>query len=64
MQELNYVGTQVNLDAVKALAGFYEAGDHDDSEFAVAVIMLRDFESEMTDRFGYTRLFTDRVSRR
>jgi len=57
MQVRNFVGKRVCLDEVKAMAGesrFYEAGDHDDTELAVAVLMLRDFECEMTDRFGNT----------
>jgi len=57
MQVRNFVGKPVCLDAVKAMVGescFYEAGDHDESEFTVAVLMLHDFESEMTDRFGYS----------
>jgi len=57
MQVRNFVGKRVCLDAVKTMAGescFYEAGEHDDTEFAVAVIMLRNFESELTDRFGFT----------
>jgi hypothetical protein len=56
MQVRNFVGKQVCLDAVKAMAGsscFYEAGDYDE-EFAVAMIMLHDFDSELTDRFGYS----------
>ena len=57
MQVRNFVGKRVCLDAVKAMTGpscFYEAGDHDDTDLAVAVLMLRDFECEITDQFGYT----------
>jgi len=57
MQVRDFKGKRVCLDEIKAMTGpsrFYEAGDHDDTEFAVAVIMLRDFECEITDRFGNT----------
>ena len=56
MQVRNFVGKQVCLDKIEAMAGsscFYEAGDYDE-EFAVAVVALTDFKCEMTDRSGYT----------
>lgn len=63
MQVRNFVGKRVCLDEVKAMAGesrFYEAGDHDDTELAVAVLMLRDFECEMTDPSkGYDPIFVE-----
>lgn len=57
MRVRDFKGKRVCLDEIKAMTDpshFYEAGDHDDTEFAVAVIMLHDFGCELTDRFGYT----------
>jgi hypothetical protein len=59
MQVRQFVEKRVNIDNIKMLAAercFSNAGDYDDTEFAVAVIMLKEFEREMTDRFWIYRL--------
>lgn len=57
MQVRKFMGKRVSIDEIKAMVGsscFFDAGDHDDTDFAVAVVVLRDFECKITDRFGYT----------
>lgn len=56
MQVRKFMGKRVSIDEIKVMVGasrFYDAGDHDDTDFAVAMIMLRNFECQITDRFGY-----------
>lgn len=56
MQVRKFVGKRVSVDEVKAMAGescFFDAGDYDDTDFAVAMIMLRNFQCQITDRYGY-----------
>lgn len=57
MQVRDFVGKRVCIDKIIEMTGanrFFDAGDYEDTELAVAVFMLRDFECGMTDRYGFT----------